>query len=214
VQARPLVHRRDIRQPVYALTFDDGPSVWTDSIRRELETWDARATFFVIGSLLRDARNRRTLRSLLDDGNEIGNHTYTHLPLTGMQIDDVEDEILRTNAMIERSGGAAPRYWRPPYLRSGSAEVTVLTERLGLREVHASIIPADYEWPSDLTAAHVLERLEPGDIVALHDGRPPFEADGLSMLDRRETAVAASTVLAAAAARGLRSVTISELLAS
>jgi hypothetical protein len=60
----------------------------------------------------------------------------------------------------------------------------------------------------------VLERLQPGSIVCMHDGRPPDEPTDLSAPTREASVAAVGMVLDAMSDRGLRSVTISELLAA
>jgi peptidoglycan/xylan/chitin deacetylase (PgdA/CDA1 family) len=198
---------------LFALTFDDGPSEWTEAILDSLACHGAAATFFVIGSAIKDAKHEETLRRILAQGCEIGNHTCLHLPLHEMRASDVRDELERTSSAIERAVGAAPRYWRAPFLQS-SAEAACAAAELGLREVGASLVAADYAWTSDETATFVLERLEPGDIVDLHDGRPPFEPEALSRPTRGEVVVAVDRILREAVRRKLRSVTVTELLAT
>lgn len=211
LRLRPLEHRREISEPLFALTFDDGPSAWTGAVLEQLRAHGAAATFFVIGCRLGTAEHDRTLRQALAGANEVGNHTFTHLPLADLTPDDVVDELARTNRAIEQTAGITPRFWRPPYLRT-SPGASRAAAALGLREVHASIVPADWEWDASRTAAYVLDRLCPGDVVDLHDGRPPLEADDSSAADRLQTVAALGTILAEATARGLRAVTVSELV--
>jgi hypothetical protein len=64
-----------------------------------------------------------------------------------------------------------------------------------------------------VTAARVLETLGPGDIVVLHDGRPANEPPELSLPTREATVEAVRLILESMSERGLRSVTITELLA-
>ena len=135
----PLENRWGIDAPLFALTFDDGPSEWTDAIREELQATGGTATFFVIGCVLRDEEPKAILRRLMGDGNEIGNHTFTHLPLTGMQLAGVRDEIVRTSDAIEDAGVDAPRLWRAPYLKS-----TVAAHVRGLRSGTARSARVDH----------------------------------------------------------------------
>ncbi|HEX6490753.1 MAG TPA: polysaccharide deacetylase family protein [Gaiellaceae bacterium] len=207
-----MEHCRGIEQPLFALTFDDGPSDWTDEILDRLAVTGARATFFVIGSSIKGPAREETLRRILAEGGEIGNHTYLHLALAGMRAEDVRDELLRTSTEVERVTGVPPRYWRAPYLRSTPAATTAAVQ-LDLREVRASLVAADYAWSSDETARFVFDRLEAGDIVCLHDGRPPFEPEAMSPPTRRETVLAVEKILREAARRKLRAVTVTELLA-
>ncbi|MDQ2912848.1 MAG: polysaccharide deacetylase family protein [Chloroflexota bacterium] len=208
----PIEHCRGIQEPLFALTFDDGPSDWTDAILDRMASQRARATFFVIGSAIRGTAREETLRRIVAEGGELGTHTFLHLPLAALSVEDIRDELQRTSIEIERVTGAAPRYWRAPYLQS-TAEVAATAAQLGLREIRASLVAADYAWSADETTQFVLERLEPGDIVDLHDGRPPFESDAMSTPTRRETVLAVEKVLHEAARRQLRAVTVTELLA-
>lgn len=204
-------HRHGIEQPWFALTFDDGPSEWTDAILDRLADHKAAATFFVIGSALADSDREETVKRIVDEGSEVGNHTFLHLSLGELQAQDVRDEFARTSSAIERVCNTAPRYWRAPYLRS-TDEAASIADELGLAEIRASIVPADYEWPAAETARFVLERLQPGDIVALHDGRPPFEGEEASAPTRRETVLAVEQILRECRARRLLPVTLSALL--
>src|SRR5438445_12108646 len=64
-----------------ALTFDDGPDPrWTPKIAAILHREHVHATFFVIGS--QAARNPGIVRTLVRDGDELGNHTFTHVALS------------------------------------------------------------------------------------------------------------------------------------
>lgn len=59
------------------LTFDDGPSVYTEQILKILKEEGACATFFLIGKQITD-EEVPVLKELLKNGNEIGIHTYSH----------------------------------------------------------------------------------------------------------------------------------------
>ena len=77
-----------------------------------------------------------------------------------------------------------------------------------------SSMPGDWELPAEETARRVLADLAPGDIVVLHDGRPAREPPELSWPTREATVDAVGLVLEQTTRRGLRAVTISELVAS
>jgi hypothetical protein len=76
------------------------------------------------------------------------------------------------------------------------------------------MMPYDWEWDAERSAAFVVEKLQPGSIVCMHDGRPPNEPAELSAPTREASVAAVGMILAAMSDRGLRSVTISELLAA
>jgi hypothetical protein len=75
-------------------------------------------------------------------------------------------------------------------------------------------MPGDWDIPAEETARRVLADLEPGDIVVLHDGRPANEPPELSWPTREATVGAVGLILEEMGRRGLRSVTVSGLLAS
>jgi peptidoglycan-N-acetylglucosamine deacetylase len=208
-----LDDRHDIRDQVLALTFDDGPSVWTEEILDLLETYDAHATFFVLASAIVGDGERATLRRILDSGSEIGNHTFSHPSLPTLDDDAIRHELEHAGSLIEGTSGTTLRFWRPPYFHVDERVREVLSP-LGLQEVGCSMMPWDWEWDSDRSAEFVIERLRRGSIVCMHDGRPATEPAELSAPTREATVAAVGTILDAMDNRGLRSVTISEVLLS
>ncbi len=71
-----------------ALTFDDGPSPYTRTLLSLLQASEAKATFFVLGSMLENEDQKDVLRSIYQAGHDIGIHTMTHPFLT--QLSDLE----------------------------------------------------------------------------------------------------------------------------
>jgi peptidoglycan/xylan/chitin deacetylase (PgdA/CDA1 family) len=205
-------HRRGIDAPLVCLTFDDGPSPWTEPILAHLERHDARATFFAIGSAINDT-GAAALRRLVAAGCEIGNHTWTHPHMTQLSDDEALEELRSTTPAIEAAIGVAPVYWRAPYL-DFDERITALGASLGLREIELSIAPSDYVQSTEATVAQVLPAIQPGDIVALHDGRNARDTDADSLPTRENTVAAVAEILDGLAARGLRCVTVTELLAA
>lgn len=65
----------DTRHKVY-LTFDDGPSIYTNDILDLLDEYGVKATFFVVGK--EDERSREAIRRIVDEGHTLGMHSYTH----------------------------------------------------------------------------------------------------------------------------------------
>jgi peptidoglycan/xylan/chitin deacetylase (PgdA/CDA1 family) len=190
---------------VLALSFDDGPSPWTIEILDLLAEHGARATFFILGANI--AAQESTLCRALAEGHELGLHTWSHPHLPAISPEQIRDEMLRTQEAIERATGTVARLWRPPYLEADARVRGALVES-GLIEASCTIAPEDYHWPAQRTAAFVLERLEPGVIVDLHDGRR--EGSG-SDPTRSETVRALALILAEIDRAGLASVPVTEL---
>jgi peptidoglycan/xylan/chitin deacetylase (PgdA/CDA1 family) len=208
-----LEHRHDIGEDVFALTFDDGPSPWTGPILDLLAAHDGHATFFALGCLAAEEGGCHTLRRILDAGSEIGNHTWSHPSLPTLEDDAIREELARAGTAIEEASGTTLRYWRPPFF-DVDERVRTAVSQFGLQEVGCTMMPYDWEWDADRSAAFVIEKLQPGSIVCMHDGRPPNEPAELSAPTREASVAAVGMILAAMSDRGLRSVTISELLAA
>ena len=204
--------QRDITAPLVALTFDDGPSVWTEPILDHLARHDGHATFFVLGCVV-DGREG-TLRRLVSDGHEIGNHTYSHPGDLAEQSDaQIRDELDRTTALIEDAAGVTPMHWRTPFLRSSPRLISV-AGRLGLRHVDCSIMPGDWAASGEETFRRARDSLQHGAVIVLHDGRPPDEPAQLSFPTREETVRAVELLLDHMSERGMRCVTVAELSAA
>lgn len=73
--SRPEETQIEPRHKVY-LTFDDGPSIYTDQILDTLEEYDVKATFFVVGK--EDERSREAICRIVEDGHTLGMHSYSH----------------------------------------------------------------------------------------------------------------------------------------
>jgi peptidoglycan/xylan/chitin deacetylase (PgdA/CDA1 family) len=208
-----LEHRDDIGEDVVALTFDDGPSPWTDPILDLLAAHEGHATFFALGCLAVADGGAQTLRRIVETGSEIGNHTFSHPSLPTLGDDSIRDELDRAGSAIEEAADITLRYWRPPFFHADE-RVREAVSSFGLQEVGCSMMPWDWEWEAERSAAFVIERLQRGSIVCMHDGRPPNEPAELSAPTREASVAAVGMVLDAMSGRGIRSVTISELLAA
>lgn len=189
--------RRD--RPEVALTFDDGPGRLTAQVLDVLAAAGARATFNVLGE--RVEGREALLRRALDEGHELGNHAYHHERLEGRPLEAYR-QVRRTSRAVAAATGTAPTAFRAPY---GSVSVGVVraVRLAGLVTVGWDVDPRDYEEPPAATILErVVEATRPGSIVLLHDDRRALEA----------TVVALAGILEALGARGLRCVTVSELL--
>ena len=196
--------------PVVALTFDDGPSEWTEPILDDLAAHGGHATFFVVGEAITGEERAATIRRLAAEGHEIANHTFTHPDVTTLSEAALREELRRTTALIEETAGVTPVRWRAPFLRSDETALAVGAS-LGLEHVGCSSMPGDWELTAEETFRRVRDRLVPGDVVVLHDGRPTDEPPELSHATREQTVLAVGLLLDHMSERGLRCVTVAEL---
>lgn len=204
-------HRHDLSEPVLALTFDDGPSPWTEPILDALREARCRATFFVLGEAI--AGRESILIRMRDEGHEIGNHSRTHPHLDRLQPREIRAELTSTSRTIKAVLGQPPRVCRPPYL-DGGPKVNIAARLCRLKYVVHGWTVNDWLLESgDEIARRVLDNVRPGSIAILHDGRSTGETSAESREDREPTVEAVKLLLPELRQRGFELVTVSELLA-
>ena len=151
-----------------ALTFDDGPHpVYTEQILAILEKEGIKATFFAIGCNVK--QYPQIFKRVVRAGHEIGNHTYTHplVPLVTKEI--LEEEIERTDALLESLGCARPLFFRPPQGKFPQGKEELL-EKTGKIAVLWSIDTRDWEHKSVEEIVRMVENeVAGGDIILFHD---------------------------------------------
>jgi hypothetical protein len=97
-----------------AITFDDGPDpVWTPRILDILRDRGVKAAFFLLGKNCEDYP--RLVQRIVEEGHEIGNHTYSHRNLAVMSEWQMELELTATQRLIESITGRSTTLFRPPY---------------------------------------------------------------------------------------------------
>ena len=154
----------DPNKPMLALTFDDGPGKLTMQLLEQLEAYDARASFFMVGRNV--PRYPEAVKKMSELGCDIGNHSVNHPKLTELETDSIEEEINGTNVEIQNIIGQGASMFRPPY---GEADERVST-LAGAPLIMWSVDTRDWE-SKDVAAIrdYVLETVQDGDIVLLHD---------------------------------------------
>ena len=147
-----------------ALTFDDGPGSSTERLLDELQKRNVRATFFVVGEKVEEYPD--TLRRMKEEGHIIGNHTYSHIQLTGGSCESAIEEVQKNSRVIEEITGERPLFLRPPY-----GECTKkMKEQLDMFVVLWDVDPLDWSVQNtDLVTERVLKQVKENDIILLHD---------------------------------------------
>lgn len=193
-----------------ALTFDDGPAMWTSAILDILAEHGAHATFFVIGSLLEEQAD--LARRMVAEGHEVGNHSWSHPRLASFCDDDrVRHELARTSDLIAALCGAPPTRFRAPRY-DVDARVMGIAAHLGLRHTHGDVTPPDWDprCTAPYIAAFILQQVRPGTVIGLHDGVPPKRAG--TEVTQQATVDAVRMVVPRLKDRGVQCVTASALL--
>jgi peptidoglycan/xylan/chitin deacetylase (PgdA/CDA1 family) len=162
-----------------AITFDDGPNpAHTERLLDGLAERNVTATFFLIGSEV--AEYPEIVKRMSEEGHLIGNHTYEHVDLCGVDEAQVKWQVEQTNDAIYEVTGERPVYIRPPY---GSWSRS-MEEATGMLEVLWTVDPRD--WDCDDTGVlieRVLEQVENDSIILFHDASASSVDAALSVVD-------------------------------
>lgn len=179
---------------VVALTFDDGPSEYTPGFLQVLREKHVPATFFEIGQEM--SRYPATMRQILREGDEIGNHTMHHAEFPGYS------EIAPATTLAESITHFRPCLFRPPGGAVDSAVIGAAAED-GLRTITWDVDPADWSTPgTGAIYSRVVDAAQSGSIILMHDGGGP----------RGETLAALPQIIDTLRARGYGFATVTGLL--
>lgn len=151
-----------------ALTFDDGPSPYTDRLLQVLKDNDAKATFFEIGNKV--AANPAGAKRVVDAGMELGSHTWEHPNMTTIPPEDIAAQFSRANDAIVAATGRKPALYRPAGGLSNPA-VRQAAGNFGLAEILWDVIPFDWANDSNTAATRqvLMAQIKPGSVVLFHD---------------------------------------------
>lgn len=154
----------DPNKKMVALTFDDGPGPYTDEIIDCLKENRAHATFYVLGERMEywpDA-----VEKAYKNGNEIGNHTYSHATLTYLSSSGIKSELSKTDSKIKDATGSKAATMRPP----GGGVNSTVRDAAGKPIIYWSIDTEDWRTRSkSATVNAVMNNVKDGDIVLMHD---------------------------------------------
>ena len=190
------IKKKDISidDKVVALTFDDGPSQYTDKILQILKKHNAYSTFFVVGNKVSFYDD--TLREILKQGSEIGNHSYSHKLLTRLSEEEFKEDLNKTQEVIKKITGFTPKVFRPTY----GGYTSKIKKYTDLSFVLWDVDSRDWEVKKkNKILKNVLPNVKSGSIVLMHDNHEY----SLKALD---------TMIKELKADGYKFVTVSELL--
>lgn len=178
-----------------ALTFDDGPHpVYTPQLLDGLNERGVHATFFVVGKNI--LGNEALLKRMETEGHLIGNHTYSHVKLSELDIARACAEVEKTNALICEVTGKEPEFIRPPFGEWKKA----MECSFEMIPVLWDVDPLDWTTKNTaLVVERVLKDTKPGDIILLHDYYQSSVDAALEIVD-------------ALTERGYKFVTVDELI--
>ncbi|MGW3500635.1 glycosyltransferase [Streptomyces globisporus] len=173
------------------LTFDDGPDpVWTPKVLDKLKEYDAHGVFFVTGNMA--ARHPDLVRRMVEEGHELGLHTFNHPDLSYQSTARIDWELSQNQLALAGAAGIRTSIFRPPYSSFSDAmdnKSWPVTEYIGSRGYLTVVNDTDSEdWKRPGVPA-IVERATPkngkGAIILMHD----------SGGDRSQTVAALDTLL-------------------
>jgi peptidoglycan/xylan/chitin deacetylase (PgdA/CDA1 family) len=151
-----------------ALTFDDGPTPYTDRLLGILKANNAKATFFEIGNKV--AANPAGAKRVVEAGMELGSHTWEHPNMTTLPPADVSSQFSRATDAIVAATGVTPKLWRPPGGLT-NAGVNDQAAKAGQAAILWDVIP--FDWINDANTAAsrslLMTQIKPGSVVLMHD---------------------------------------------
>ena len=203
-----VMHSGNQRSDQVALTFDDGPdSEWTPKILDILKEHQVLATFFIVGSSAESHPD--LIQRILEEGHELGNHTFTHPNLSDISDHQIRLELNATRRLLEGLTGRSLLFFRPPYNADSNPETSSelrplrIARDLGYVTVGQSIDSKDWERPG---AEAIFEAVQQGrahgQTVLFHDGGG----------DRSQTVAALPRVISYLRERGDQITTVGTLL--
>ncbi|GAC1409099.1 MAG: polysaccharide deacetylase family protein [Mycobacterium sp.] len=151
-----------------ALTFDDGPTPYTDRLVHILRESDSKATFFMIGNKV--AAHPDWTKRVADAGMEIGNHTWEHANMTAIPPEYIPSQLSKGGDAIAAATGHRPTIFRTAGGLIDDAVLAAAKEH-GLADINWDVIPFDWINDSNTAAsAYMLKtQVKPGSVVLLHD---------------------------------------------
>lgn len=177
------IYRGNPNRRMVALTFD---ATYGDNQTYELleilRNNNIKATFFLSGIWL--INYPQLARAIAAEGHEIGNHSYTHphMPMISMQ--EVINQVTRTEALIRNITGQDPYLFRPPFGEYTQALLNQLAS-LGYVTIMWTIDSLDWKNPgADAIVARVVDNAEPGAIILMHQSAPDTLQGLQSMIDQ------------------------------
>lgn len=192
-----VTQKIDPAKPMIALTFDDGPSAHTPRLLDILKKNNAKATFFIIGTSIEGKED--TIKRIVNEGHEMGNHSWSHRNLTKISKEEVTEQLAKTKNKLFEITGQDCLLARPPYGAVKDVAKSVGKE-MGITYINWSVDTLDWKTKdADAVYNKIINNVESGDIVLCHDLH-------------KSTVDAMEKVVPKLIAEGYQLVTVSELL--
>lgn len=185
-QVKPKVHLDDLppeaiyrghpEKPMVSFTINVAwGNEYLPDMLQTLKKHDAKATFFLEGRWVKN--NPELAKMIVDEGHEVGNHSYSHPNMATLSSGQIIDQLKKTNEVITATTGKKIKWFAPP---SGSfrKEVVTLASEQKMSTIMWTVDTIDWQKPTtDVLINRVMKKIHPGAIVLMH----PTEATANSL---------------------------------
>lgn len=184
---------------VLAMTFDDGPHpVNTPKLLDILKQRNIKGTFFLVGKNIKEYPN--IVRRIIEEGHEIGNHTWTHASLTSRSDAQIRSELKMSEDALLSVANYRAHLMRPPYGAVNAHIKELANAEFGYTTILWSVDPQDWRRPGvSVVTSRLVNGAHKGAILLTHDIHAP-------------TITAMPGTLDQLLAKGYQFVTVSQLL--
>ena len=186
------------KRPLIALTFDDGPGQYTDELLDCLEENNAHATFFMLGQNVENYQD--TVKRMLEIGCELGNHSWDHLNMFNLSIDDVVANFGKADQALIDACGQESTVARAPYGNCNDEIISAVGKPFFMWSIDSrdwDLMDADLDYNAVMND----EGLQDGAVILMHDIHEP-------------SVQAALRLIPDLIAQGYKLVTVSEMAAA
>lgn len=164
----------EVPKGMVALTFDDGPSIYSKKIVDILNEYEIGGTFFAIGRNVKKYPDE--LKYIYDNGYSIGSHTMNHVNLANASQDKLTEEVYTSMELLKEITGTEPVLFRPPY-GSYNKKFEKLIEDNQYKIVLWNNDPEDWKVQNaDKILQHIKNTKTSGAIILLHETKPVTDA--------------------------------------
>ncbi len=147
-----------------AITFDDGPGIYTNKLLDALKKYDSKATFLLVGANVNSYKKQ--VQREYDLFMQIGNHSWSHANLKAISKEQVKSQINRAKEAIQNVTGEKPSIFRPPY---GNYNKTV-SSIVDVPMIYWSVDTLDWKYRNtNYVSSTILKYSGEGAVVLLHD---------------------------------------------
>jgi len=143
-----------VKAGTVALTYDDGPqTVLTKHILDVLDSYNAKATFFITGNNINKGQIDITqeyidvIKRMDSSGHQIASHTWTHQDLSAISRIDRKNQMWKLEMALRNIVGKIPTYMRPPY-SSCTSQCQTDMAALGYHIIYFDVDTDDYNQDS------------------------------------------------------------------